>query len=81
MAKLSRHDFSKDQRDLLNRAVEIGFIDAVELGVLMANLGSNFTEIQVELTEAAFSNSHCEPQLHKDWCVSLDAFLAKQRAA
>lgn len=51
---ISRHDFTKGQRELLNYAVQIQLLDAVELGVLIANHGPDMEAIRKELDEFAW---------------------------
>lgn len=71
---LDRFDYTQDQRSLLNKAVEIGFVDAVELGCMMANHGTNVHALFDGLTEAAFSNIHSERRLHTEWVQAFDAY-------
>jgi hypothetical protein len=51
---ISRHDFTKNQRWLLNRAVRIGLMDAFDLGVLLAVKGNDFDAIKSEVSEYAW---------------------------
>ena len=74
MTTLSRHDFTKAERDLLNKDVEIGVIDPVELGVMIHNLGADCILLFGDLTLAAYSNIHSEPRIHSEWVSAFDAF-------
>ena len=76
----TRHDYSKDERDLLNVAVKIGVIDAVELGILMIKHGVDTEIIRIEITEAAWSLVNAPGTRHADWCKANDAFCAKRTA-
>jgi len=64
----SRFDYTQDQRDALNAAVKIDFVDAVEIGVMMINHGDDFDAMLDELTEAAFSCIHYASEKHAAWC-------------
>jgi len=77
---MNRHDFTKAQRDLLNFAVRIDVVDAVELGCMLAH-GANFATLDNELTEAAFSDYHCAEgnAKHAVWCDARDAYYAATR--
>jgi hypothetical protein len=77
---MDRFDFTKDQRDLLNLAVKINVVDAVELGCMMSNVGVNFDVLCGELTETAFTNIHSESRIHTEWVTAVDAFNAKRFA-
>jgi hypothetical protein len=80
---MTRHDFTKAQRDHLNLAVSLGIVDAVELGCMMAVLGADFRALSDDLSEAAFAGRHCPEgaERHAKLSASLDALLAAERAA
>ena len=74
-----RFDFMEDQRALLNKAVAIGFIDAVELACLVSeHRWETFAKLRDALTQAAYSNVHCENgrAKHSEWCKANDAYHA-----
>ncbi len=75
---ISRHDFTKPERDMLNLAVTLNVVDAVELAVMVANIGVNFDVLCSELTDAAFTNIHTEPHIHTEWVKAVDEFNAKR---
>ena len=75
---MDRFDFTKAERDMLNLAVTLNVVDAVELGCMMANVGVNFDVLAGELTEVAFTNIHGERRIHTEWVKALDAFNAKR---
>lgn len=76
---LSRFDFTKEQRDLLNIAVSCGVVDAVELACMVTNHGNNMGPILDELSEACFvlrTGSDAERRTRSEWINACDQFLA-----
>jgi len=67
---MDRFDFDKLTRDALNAAVDIGIIDAVELGCMIATHGVDAEVIMTEITEAAYADIHCSEgyAAHAQWC-------------
>ena len=77
---MDRFDFTQSERDMLNKAVRIGVVDAVELGCMMSNIGVNFDQLASELTETAYTNIHSERRIHTEWVTARDAYNAKRFA-
>ncbi len=69
---MSRHNFTKTERDLLNLAVKLDILDGIDLGVLIAENGTNFAPINETIIGWAFSNHHFTDQ-HKNYVRALDA--------
>lgn len=64
---LTRFDISLVHRDMLNAAVRIGLVDAVEIGVLIHNHGTNIEAVLDELSEAAYARIHDDPKTRLAW--------------
>lgn len=73
---IQRHDFSKASRDAFNAAVSLNVIDAVELGCLMVEHGSDAEAIMDEITECAFAQRH-EGDKHGEWCRVTEAWAQR----
>jgi hypothetical protein len=80
---LSRFDFNKNQRDLLNLAVSLGIIDAVELGCMMAEHGADFTAITDEISEACWASrlEMDRAEARSAWIDACDNFHAQRASA
>jgi hypothetical protein len=80
---MTRFDFDKITRDAFNAAVSLGIIDAVELGCLMAQHGTDAEAIIKEITLAAYCCSHSAQgrARHSSWCDVIDTRAARLRAA
>lgn len=76
----SRHDFTQTTRDLLNYAVRIEAVDAVELAVLVVEHGTDVDAILEEVTNSAFACRHHAGQRHTLWADALDAYRVVQPA-
>lgn len=79
---MDRFDFDKGTRDALNAAVDIGIIDAVELGCKMATRGIDPEAIMGDITEAAFSDIHSSKGYLRHaqwWRVSNEWHLERRR--
>ena len=76
----SRFDFTKAQRTLLNTAVSLDIIDAVELGCLISEHGSDFDAIEEDILMCAWASHHSDDK-HAAWCAIRDAHFAAERAA
>ena len=76
---ISRFSFTKSQRGLLNFAVSIKVLDAVELGVLMENEGANFPAIEAEISTIAFCDRG--RGVHGAWVEARDAHYKAARSA
>lgn len=80
---MTRFDFDKITRDAFNAAVALDIIDAVELGCLMAEHGTDAAAIIEEITTAAFADFHDGEgrKRHASWCRIVDNRAAAYRAA
>ena len=76
MTVTSRHDFRQPARDLLNYAVKINVIDAIELAVLVVEHGNDVATLRDVISLAAFASRHHAGDRHRLWCRANDAFSA-----
>lgn len=79
---MTRFDFDKQTRDAFNAAVEqLRIIDAVELGCLMVEHGTDAAAIMNEITEAAYADRHGNRSKHALWCSINDDWHKARREA
>jgi len=69
---------TQPQKDLLNISVRIGVLDAVELGLLMVDLGMNMPEIINEL-ERRFLGSEAYDSRYHDTHQECESWYAAYR--
>jgi hypothetical protein len=76
---LTRFDFTKNQRDLLNAAVSCGLVDAIELACMVTNHGNNMDALLDELSEVCWvlrTGSDNERETRSQWVNACDQFRA-----
>lgn len=74
---MNRFSYSKPSRDLLNKAVALDILDAIELGCLMAELGTNVPSIVNEINEFVWASRHHFPAAERlAWHKAVRAYRA-----
>ena len=70
---VTRFDFTKPQRNFMLHATTHHILDAIELGVLIAQHGANFEAIADDIIEAAFLSRHHDGGAdHKSICEAYE---------
>ena len=64
-AKMSRHDIPNEVQNVIEVAIEVGTIDALDVYALADTYGNSWRKMIDEIIEYAFSNRHVDGKQHK----------------
>ena len=79
---LTRFDFTKNERGLLNTAVSCGLVDAIEFACMVSNHGNNIHAIMDELSEACWvlrTGGDAERKTRSQWIGACENFHTNAR--
>lgn len=71
---MAPYDFTDEQQEVLNKAVEIGVISAVEIGCKMAEYGPDFAHLEHDLLQTAWAHFHTDREMHTKYCKVRDKY-------
>ena len=69
MSKITRHDFTATDRDMMAAAIGLGLLDAIDLACLVHEHGADAKAILDEVSDYAEARRHTDGQTMSVWCA------------